>query len=57
MAGNYPTTGGPARGSEIPPVSYLQWYIPRLKENRKHNLSFSGLQFPGELEGIEDNVS
>ena len=54
MAGNYPTTGGPARGSEIPPVSYLQWYIPRLKENRKHNLSFSGLQFPWELEGIED---
>jgi aspartate/methionine/tyrosine aminotransferase len=54
MAANYPGTGGPARGPDIPPVSYLQWYIPRLKENRQHNLSFSGLQFPWELEGIED---
>ena len=54
MAGYYPQTGGPARGSTIPPVAYLKWYIPRLKEQRPHNLSFSGLQFPWELDVIND---
>ena len=54
MSGQHPVSGGPARGKEIPPVSYLDWYIPRLKEMRKHNLSFSGLQFPWELGIVED---
>ena len=46
MEGHHPVSGGPAKGKDIPPVSYLKWYIPRLKEMREHNLSFSGLQFP-----------
>ena len=54
MAGYYPEAGGPARGSMIPPVAYLKWYIPRLKEQRPHNLSFSGLQFPWELGQVPD---
>jgi len=54
MAGHYPEAGGPVRGSTIPPVAYLKWYIPRLKEHRPHNLSFSGLQFPWEIDGIPD---
>lgn len=50
----HPTAGKPAKGSEIPPVSYLKWYIPRLKEMRPHNLSFSGLQFPWDLDSIDE---
>lgn len=53
MEDYHPNSGGPAKGDQIPPVSYLQWYIPRLKEMRPHNLSFSGLQFPWELENID----
>jgi len=54
MEGYHPTAGNPAKGSDIPSVSYLKWYIPRLKEMRPHNLSFSGLQFPWELDAIDE---
>ena len=54
MEGYHPTAGGPARAEEVPPVAYLKWYIPRLKEMRPHNLSFSGLQYPWDLGTIED---
>jgi len=54
MEAHHPVAGKPAKGSEIPPVSYLKWYIPRLKEMRPHNLSFSGLQFPWEVDPIEE---
>jgi len=54
MADFYPKPGGPAKGDDLPPVAYLQWYIPRLREQRKHNLSFSGLQFPWELGEVEN---
>ena len=54
MEGYHPNAGGPARGQEVPPVAYLKWYIPRLKEMRPHNLSFSGLQFPWDLGTIEN---
>ena len=54
MEGHHPVSGGPAKGKDIPPVSYLKWYIPRLKEMREHNLSFSGLQFPWELGSFDD---
>ena len=37
-----PRLGGPVSGDEIPPVDYLSWYIPRLQENRPHDLSQSG---------------
>jgi aspartate/methionine/tyrosine aminotransferase len=50
----FPKVGPAARGDDIPAVDYLKWYIPRLKQQRPHNLSFSGLQFPWVLEGIED---
>jgi len=50
----FPTAGKPAKGEDLPPVAYLQWYIPRLREQRKHNLSYSGLQFPWELGTVED---
>ena len=54
MSEYYPTAGGPAKGDALPPVAYLDWYIPSLKEMRTHNLSFSGLQFPWELEQISE---
>ena len=54
MEGHHPISGGPAKGKDIPPVSYLKWYIPRLKEMREHNLSFSGLQFPWDLGSFDD---
>ena len=54
MVRYHPTAGGPARAEEVPPVAYLKWYIPRLKEMRPHNLSFSGLQYPWDLGTIED---
>ena len=31
--------------NSVAPIDYLEWYIPRLQEERKHNLSFSGMQF------------
>ena len=37
-----PRLGGPVGGDEIPPVDYLSWYVPRLQENRPHDLSQSG---------------
>tara|TARA_B100001250_G_scaffold413651_1_gene448497 strand:+ start:3130 stop:4290 length:1161 start_codon:yes stop_codon:yes gene_type:complete len=33
----------------IAPIDYLDWYIPRLSENREHNLSFSGMQFDWDI--------
>ena len=50
----FPKIGSAVRGESIPAVDYLKWYIPRLQEQRPHNLSFSGLQFPWELEQVED---
>ena len=37
-----PRLGGPVSGEVIPPVDYLSWYVPRLQENRPHDLSQSG---------------
>ena len=37
-----PRLGGPVSGDAIPPVDYLSWYVPRLQENRPHDLSQSG---------------
>ncbi len=50
----YPEVGPAARGADIPPVSYLNWYVPVLTEQRQHNLSFSGLQFPWDLSDVKD---
>jgi len=40
-----PKLGGPVSGNSIPPVDYLSWYVPRLKENRPHDLSQSGFAY------------
>jgi aspartate/methionine/tyrosine aminotransferase len=37
-----PRLGGPVSGDGIPPVDYLSWYVPRLQENRPHDISQSG---------------
>ena len=48
-----PRLGGPVSGNSIPPVDYLSWYIPRLKEQRPHDLSQSGFEYDW---GIEANA-
>ena len=40
-----PRLGGPVSGNSIPPVDYLSWYVPRLKEQRPHDLSQSGFAY------------
>ena len=37
---------------KIPTIGYLDWYIPRLKEERPHNLSFSGMQYDWKVKDI-----
>lgn len=46
----WPHHGSSTRGDKIQPIEYLDWYIPRLQEMRKYNLSFSGLQFNWDFE-------
>ena len=45
-----PRLGGPVAGAAIPPVDYLDWYIPRLGEKRPHDLSQSGYGHPWDLD-------
>ncbi len=47
-----PRLGGPVLGEEIPPVDYLDWYVPRLNENRPHDLSQSGYAHPWDFEDL-----
>ena len=42
-------------GNEIPPMDYLEWYIPKLIEQRKHNLSYSGMQYDWDIDEIIDS--
>jgi len=35
--------------NSVPPIEYLDWYIPRLIQERKHNLSFSGMQYDWDI--------
>ena len=37
-------------GNSIPSVDYLSWYIPRLKENRPHDLSQSGFAYDWDVQ-------
>ena len=54
---NWPYHGGPARGENTLGIGYLNWYIPRLKEQRKHDLSHSGLQYHWNFaELMEDEI-
>ena len=50
---------GPHHGvlsnGDLPTISYLDWYIPRLREQRKHNLSFSGMQYDWDLASLIDD--
>ena len=38
--------------NSVPPIDYLEWYIPRLQEARTHNLSFSGMQYNWDIQGL-----
>ena len=38
--------------NSVPPIDYLNWYIPRLQEARTHNLSFSGMQYNWDIQGM-----
>ena len=37
---------------EIPTIGYLDWYVPRLEENRPYNLSLSGMQYEWDIEEL-----
>ena len=50
MDNTWPHHGSPTIGKEIHPIQYLEWYVPRLQQMRKYNLSFSGLQYPWDFE-------
>ncbi len=53
MAGEYwPVFGTKSSELGIPTIGYLDWYIPRLEENRPHNLSLSGMQFNWDVKKI-----
>ena len=38
--------------NSVPPIDYLNWYIPRLQEGRTHNLSFSGMQYNWDIQDM-----
>ena len=50
MDSAWPHHGSSTTGSEIHPIKYLDWYIPRLQQMRKFNLSYSGLQYVWDFE-------
>ena len=50
MDSTWPHHGSPTIGKEIHPIQYLEWYVPRLQQMRKYNLSFSGLQYSWDFE-------
>lgn len=53
MAGDYwPIFGTKSSELGIPTIGYLDWYVPRLEENRPHNLSFSGMQYDWDVKKI-----
>ncbi|MDP6869456.1 MAG: pyridoxal phosphate-dependent aminotransferase [Candidatus Poseidoniaceae archaeon] len=54
MTSFHPEVGAAAKGEEIPPVSYLDWYIPKIRENRPYDLSRSGLQFEWDLSEVKE---
>ncbi|MEC8735369.1 MAG: hypothetical protein VXX39_00260, partial [Candidatus Thermoplasmatota archaeon] len=51
----WPYHGKPARGKNTKGIGYLDWYIPRLREQRKFDLSHSGLQFDWDFDSIMDD--
>ena len=53
MGGDYwPIFGTKSSELGIPTIGYLDWYVPRLEENRPHNLSFSGMQYDWDVKKI-----
>jgi len=50
MDSTWPHHGSSTTGSEIHPIQYLDWYVPRLQQMRKYNLSYSGLQYVWDFE-------
>ena len=44
--------------NSVPAIEYLDWYIPRLIQERKHNLSFSGMQYDWDVPDLlKDGIS
>lgn len=53
MAESYwPVFGSKNYESGIPKIGYLDWYVPRLEENRPHNLSLNGMQYDWDIKEI-----
>ncbi len=50
MDNTWPYHGSSTTGADIHPIRYLDWYIPRLQQMRKYNLSYSGLQYVWDFE-------
>jgi len=46
----WPYHGSSTTAGAIHPIQYLDWYIPRLQQMRKYNLSYSGLQYVWDFE-------
>ena len=51
-----PRLGGAVSGADIPPVDYLDWYIPRLGEHRPHDLSQSGYAHPWDFSELLGSI-
>ena len=50
----WPSYESQSGDSKIPTIGYLDWYVPRLEENRPYNLSFSGMQYEWDVKEIMD---
>ncbi|MDP6333921.1 MAG: pyridoxal phosphate-dependent aminotransferase [Candidatus Poseidoniaceae archaeon] len=56
MSGDYwPRFDAVSDNSQIPTIGYLDWYVPRLEENRPYNLSLSGMQYEWNIKEIMNN--
>ncbi len=47
-----PNLGGPATGADLPPIDYLEWYVPRLQAGVEHDLTQSGFAHPWDWDGV-----
>ena len=52
MSSYWPRFSREGLTNSVPPIDYLEWYIPRLQETRTHNLSFSGMQYDWRLDKL-----
>jgi len=52
---NWPLAGSPDRGVDLHGVGYIDWYIPKMREKRDHDLSKSGLPYDWALHESADS--